>query len=237
LICGDLFWTGCRKCAFLKPVDIKAEEKCMGFLDNLFNKEARKIITNVVDSVVDNVTDTIKESMGTAQPSASCAPTNSTSANSSSAGSVTGGNTQAATQKASAASASGAQAAYKKRNASGREGLTGDDADCDWDVSVIRKRIEAVAAEDWSSYELRKNIPASEVGGGAKDQGFDYGLYLNGQPKLMIMLLDQYQHRNKCVQRSHQACKARGIGSFHLMFHLPNRKTYIAERMKECMPQ
>ena len=85
-------------------------------------------------------------------------------------------------------------------------------------------------------YFVLRDIPAAEVGGGEKDQGFDYGLYLDGQPKLMIMILDQYQHRNKCVQRSHKACKDRGIGSFHLLVHLPNRKTYIAERMKECMP-
>lgn len=27
-----------------------------------------------------------------------------------------------------------------------------------------------------------------------------------------------------------------GVGSFHLLMHLPNRKTYIAERFKAVMP-
>lgn len=196
----------------------------MGFLDNLLNKEARKIISSVVDSVVDNVTDSIKDNLGASGATGtSAAGTTATSASAS-----------AGVKHTAAASATKASAG--RRKASGLEGETGDDEDCCYDVSLIRSRIEKAAAEDWPSYELRKNIPAAEVGGGAKDQGFDYGLYLDGQPKLMIMILDQYQYRNKCVQRAHKACKDRGIGSFHLLEHLPNRKTYIAERMKECMP-
>ncbi|MBR1854166.1 MAG: hypothetical protein IJ794_13660 [Lachnospiraceae bacterium] len=209
----------------------------MGFLDNLLNKEARKILTSVVDSVVDNVTDSIKDSLG-----ASGASGSTSSASTASAGAVgstvSSGSTQSNASSGNARSAKQTKSSVSigRRNASGLEGDTGDDEYCHYDISVIRSRIEKVAAQDWPSYELRRDIPAAEVGGGEKDQGFDYGLYLNGQPKLMIMILDQYQHRNKCVQRSHKACKDRGIGSFHLLVHLPNRKTYIAERMKECMP-
>ena len=210
----------------------------MGFLDNLLNKEARKILTSVVDSVVDNVTDSIKDNLGasgTTNGTSSTKAAAGASASASRTGTAQAGSVKQAST-ASAASSAKKSSQWSKRRASGLEGSTGDDEDCGYEYSLIRSRVEKVAAEDWPSYELRKNIPASEVGGGEKDQGFDYGLYLDGQPKLMIMLLDQYQYRNKCVQRAHQACKARGIGSFHLLNHLPNRKTYIAERMKECMP-
>lgn len=206
----------------------------MGFLDNLLNKEARKIISSVVDSVVDNVTDSIKENLGasgTATGTSAAGTTSGSTSNSAARASASAGVKHTASAGTAKDSASAG-----RRKASGLEGETGDDEDCCYDVSLIRSRIEKAAAEDWPSYELRKNIPAAEVGGGTKDQGFDYGLYLDGQPKLMIMILDQYQYRNKCVQRAHKACKDRGIGSFHLLEHLPNRKTYIAERMKECMP-
>ena len=205
----------------------------MGFLDNLLKKEAQKIIS----SVVENVTDSVKENFGT-PGTANNSTAGKTVADSASVSTPVSGSYVASNGAAQSAAASAAKKATSsaRRKASGMEGETGDDEDCCYDDSLIRSRIEKVAAEDWPSYELRKNIPATEVGGGAKDQGFDYGLYLDGQPKLMIMVLDQYQYRNKCVQRSHKVCKDKGIGSFHLLQHLPNRKTYIAERMKECMP-
>lgn len=118
----------------------------------------------------------------------------------------------------------------------GRENETGDDADCCFDENVVRRRIEMIAAQDWPGYELRRNIPATEFGADEQAHGFDYGLYLNGQPKVMVMLLNQYQYRSSYVQRAHAACKNKGVGSFHLLMHLPNRKTYIAERIKAVMP-
>lgn len=123
------------------------------------------------------------------------------------------------------------------KNGKPRENETGDDAHCRSDVNTIRRRIEMVAAEDWPGYELRRDIPATELGAGEKDHGFDYGLYLDGQPKLMIMILNPSQYRNLSVDNAHMACKKRGVRSFHLLKHLPNRKTYIAERMKSLMPQ
>lgn len=174
----------------------------MGFLDNLFKKETRKIISGVVDSVVDNVKDSIRNDRGTTV-------TNNTAASA---------------------------PAYNK-NGKPRENETGDDENCYSDMNVIRRRIEMAAAEDWPSYELRRDIPATEFGAGENDHGFDYGLYLDGQPKLMIMILKPSQYRNQSVHNAHAACKSRGVGSFHLLNHLPNRKTYIAERMKAAMPQ
>ncbi len=116
------------------------------------------------------------------------------------------------------------------------ENDTGDDEDCCYDKDIVCRRIEMIAKEDWPGYELRRNIPAADLGADGKAHGFDYGLYLNGQPKVMIMILNQHQYRNQNVIRAHSACKEKGVGSFHLLLHLPNRKTYIAERIKAVMP-
>lgn len=180
----------------------------MGFLDNLFKKETRRIISGVVDSVVDNVMDNVKDAIRGKDPSseAKSSPNVSVKVN---------GRT------------------IIEKN---RENETGDDADCCFDENVVRRRIEMIAAEDWPGYELRRDIPATEFGADEQAHGFDYGLYLDGQPKVMVMLLSQYQYRSGSVQRAHAACRNRGIGSFHLLMHLPNRKTYIAERFKAVMP-
>lgn len=175
----------------------------MGFLDNLFKKETRKIISGVVDSMVDNVMDNVKDSLrGTRS------------------------------DKTESAFPSVQETAPR----AGREGTTGDDADCCYDKEIVRERIEKIAAEDWPGYELRRDISAEEFGADTGARSFEYGLYLDGQPKVMIMILNQYQHRNQSVQCAHKACKDRGIGSFHLLLHLPNRRTYIAERIKSVMP-
>lgn len=180
----------------------------MGFLDNLFKKETRKIISGVVDSVVDNMVDSVK-------------------------GAIQGNNASGTAESApEAASAMNSQPAVGRK----RENETGDDADCCFDENIVRRRIEMVAAEDWPGYELRRDIPATEFGADKKAHSFDYGLYLDGQPKVMIMLLEQYQYRSDYVQRAHSACRKCGAGSFHLLMHLPNRKTYIAERLRAVMP-
>ena len=180
----------------------------MGFLDNLLKKETRKIISGVVNSAVDNVVGNVKSAIRGDDPS--------TEAKSSPNVSV-------------------------KINdhtivAKNRENETGDDEDCCYNENVVRQRIEMIAAEDWPGYELRRDISATELGADERAHGFDYGLYLNGQPKVMIMLLDHYQYRSQYVQRAHAACKNQGVGSFNLLLHLPNRKTYIAKRVQAVMP-
>ncbi len=180
----------------------------MGFLDNLLKNKTRKIISNMVDSVVDNVIDSVKGAIQGNDAETETVPTPNVSVKN-------GG--QTVTQK-------------------DRENETGDDAHCEGCQSTVCRRIEMVAAENWPGFELRRNISAMELGAGKKAHSFDYGLYLNGQPKVMIMILKQHQYRSENVLQAHEACKRNGIGSFHLLMHLPNRKTYTAERVRAVMP-
>jgi len=179
----------------------------MGFLGDLLKRETRKMVSTVVDGVVDSVMYHVN-------------------------GAFNGNDSSAQAQAAPNVAMNVGGREVSKR----RENETGDDRDCLGDRNIVRQRIEMAAAEGWSGYELRRDIPAVEVRADQRAHGFDYGLYLNGQPKVMIMLLDHYQYRNQSVQRAHAACKSRGIGSFNLLMHLPNRKTYIAERIKAVMP-
>ena len=178
----------------------------MGFLDNLLKNKTRKIISNMVDSVVDNVVDSVK-------------------------GAIQGNDAEIKSTSTVSVKDNGQTVTAKNR-----ENETGDDAHCEGSKSTICRRIEMAAAENWPGYELRRNISAAELGADKKAHSFDYGLYLNGQPKVMIMILKQHQYRNENVLQAHKACKRNGVGSFHLLMHLPNRKTYIAERIKAVMP-
>ena len=102
------------------------------------------------------------------------------------------------------------------------------------DLKQICERIEKVAAEEWSGYELRKNIPASEMGADEKARGYDYGLYLDGVPKAMITILHKRHHGRRSDNRlAHEACQRQGVYCMNIFTHLPNRRSYISACLRD----
>lgn len=180
----------------------------MGFLDNLLKKETRKIISGVVDSVFDNVADNISESIRSGNSSESRGGVNT--------GTSKTGNSDSRCN----------------------EGAIGDDDDCCYNEKIVCSRIESVAAEDWGSLELRKNVSCSILNAEAGSIDYTYGLFRDGAPVAMINVLpgvDDY--RRKSVLLSAKACRENGVGYVHFMLKLPNRKTYIAQKLKEIIPE
>lgn len=112
--------------------------------------------------------------------------------------------------------------------------INADEEDCCYDKNLVCARIEDVAATEWAGYELRTNISAYEIGAedGARD--YTYGLYLDGMPKAMIIVLEEPAHyRKKDTRLAHEACQARGVFCMNLMLHLPNRRSYISEQLRK----
>lgn len=109
-----------------------------------------------------------------------------------------------------------------------------DEADCCYNKNVVCARIEDVAATEWADYELRRNIPASEMNAQEGARDYTYGLYLGGEPKAMIIVLEEPAHyRKKDTLLAHEACKAKGVFCMNLMLHLPNRRSYISEQLRK----
>lgn len=98
----------------------------------------------------------------------------------------------------------------------------------------LRKRLEQIFAEEWADYEVRKNVPASELNAQSGARAYSYGLYWCGQPKAMIMVLtgrNEYRKQDVCM--AYNACKMNGIPYMNFMSHLPNMPEYISQRLKE----
>ncbi len=109
--------------------------------------------------------------------------------------------------------------------------------DCRGRESVVRKRVQKIVAENWSDCELRENVSAGDIGAGFISWKYTYGVYRNGSPVAMINILrhaDDY--KNEIVLQSKQACKDMGIGYVHFLLRLPNRSSYILERLTEIIP-
>lgn len=112
-----------------------------------------------------------------------------------------------------------------------------DEEDCGYDEAVIRARVEKVFAEEWSGYEVRRDVWAYEMGAEEGSYDYSYGLYLDGQPKAMVMVLkysDDY--RRKGVKLAHKACEEKGVFCMNLLPHMPNRRSYISKRLKDNVP-
>ncbi len=108
-----------------------------------------------------------------------------------------------------------------------------DEESCYYEESVVRTRIEKVAAEEWPGYELRQNISSTEMGAEDGAMDYSYGLYLNGVPMAMILILDSGDYRLKKVRLAHQACRDKGVFCMNLMLQLPNRRSYISEMLRK----
>lgn len=172
----------------------------MGFLSNLFKKEAKKMFTDALNRAANEAIDTFGSTEEKCARSAETeTPATVTPANTTPAKAVTSNS---------------------------------DEEHCCGDYDTVCKRVEKVVATEWTGYELRKKIPAKELGAGFGARPYTYGLYLNGVPKAMILIMDgRSSYRRKDTVRSHEACKENNVFCMNLMLHLPNRYSYIADML------
>lgn len=190
----------------------------MGFLDNLLKKEARKFISNVVDNVVDTVTDSIDDAINPNSSKPTSAPSAQPSASSNSSVS------------SSFESSSYASSTSRRSNSGSRNPILRE--------SEVRKSIEEIVARDFPSLTIRKDVPASEMFAEAGARNYTYGLYLDGQPKAMIMLLDKDNHnlyRHSTIKKAQRACEDQRVPYMNFMLYMSNRPEYIAERFQETI--
>lgn len=100
--------------------------------------------------------------------------------------------------------------------------------------SKLRARLEQILADEWADYEIKKQVPPSELGEHSKAKAYSYGIYRYGQPRAMIMILtDRNQYRRKEVLLAKEACERNGIPYMNFMSHLPNTSEYISNHLKE----
>lgn len=97
---------------------------------------------------------------------------------------------------------------------------------------LLRQRLQDVFAQDFPDYEVRQNLDA----GVPKARKYSYGLYYNGIPRMMIMIIDDRNHANrKDVRLARDASASYGVPYLDFYTHLPNEVDYIRNRIRENM--
>lgn len=111
--------------------------------------------------------------------------------------------------------------------------VVSNEADCGGEAG-LRNRLEAVFAEEWGSYEVRRQVPADTFGAPEGAWAYSYGLYKEGQPKAMFMVLNNKNHyKRKGVLAARSACLENGVAYMNFMSYLPNHREYISERLRK----
>ncbi|MDO4303102.1 MAG: hypothetical protein Q4D94_04250 [Bacillota bacterium] len=123
------------------------------------------------------------------------------------------------------------------QKANAKSAVSSDEEDCCYSASVVGKRIKKIIAENFSDCELRENIASREIGADDLSWKYTYGVYRNGTAIAMINLLDNpNDYKRKNVLQSKAACREKEIGYVHFLLHLPNRSSYISEKLTEIIP-
>lgn len=181
----------------------------MGFLSNLLNREAKKVLGDVLDTVADGVSDVIR-SAGQTSIAGQTSVAGQTSAS---------GHTTVAQSSGSASRVHreiGKSIAYNE--------------------AALRSLLEKNFEELFPEYEVRKNVPASQLNAEAGAENYSYGLFRNGQPKAMIMILMQSNdYRLARIRKAQAACQTQGIPYMNFMYYLPNREDYVANRLRSTI--
>lgn len=132
---------------------------------------------------------------------------------------VTGGNSSSANTSTNKSSGT-------SLNTSGNASQLGEPA--------LRARLEQVISEEYSTYELRQNIPSSELSAGQGAVDYSYGIYKNGKPVAMInVITNRNDYRLKRFRMAKEAAVKMGVPHMNFFTHLPNEKSYISERLKK----
>lgn len=115
----------------------------------------------------------------------------------------------------------------ENRKATGAEECSGED--------LLGKRIEEIAARDWSDYELRKQVPSSEVNAPEGAEAFfEYGFYQGGVLVAVIKILnDNNAYCRKSVRLAQDACRGQNVRYMNFMSYMMNRPEYIAKRFAD----
>ncbi len=127
--------------------------------------------------------------------------------------------------------------AEKTKTAINQASSNSDEEDCHNNAAIVKQRIQKALTEEFGNCELREQISAEAIGAGYLVWKYTYGVYRDGYAIAMINILDNRNaYRKKAVLESKQACQDHGIGYVHFMLHLPNRSSYISQRLREIIP-
>lgn len=127
------------------------------------------------------------------------------------------------------------------RSAMQTTGASGDDeAPCKRSVPTVRRRIEKLLTENHPGYSFKKDVPISKYNlklpGNCAKHEIDYIITDNtGKETAAVLLLSPGMERTLWLEELYSALNRQDIKHVHFLMHLPNRGSYISEKLEEIL--
>ncbi len=101
--------------------------------------------------------------------------------------------------------------------------------------SEVMSRLEAIFASNYAAYEVRKNVSPTTIGATDEAKNYTYGLYLNGDAKVFIMVAEHNQDALRTYRLAKNAATNNGIAYINFLTQFPNTEEYIKKRLAESI--
>lgn len=103
-----------------------------------------------------------------------------------------------------------------------------------YDEQRCKRNIEQVISNEYVGYDLRRNVPSTEMYATDNAVDYTYGLYRNGFPVLFINVIENRNDYSLLrYRRAKEAAVANGVPHLNFFSHLPNEISYISNRLRE----
>jgi len=101
-------------------------------------------------------------------------------------------------------------------------------------VAGLRANLESVFSNEYADYEIKQNIPSTEMGAEYGAVDYSYGLYRDGCPVAFINVIEnRNDYSKKCFRMAKQAAENNRVPHMNFFAHLPNEISYISERLRK----
>jgi hypothetical protein len=89
----------------------------------------------------------------------------------------------------------------------------------------------ATLAEHFGDYEIREQVPVSELGG--EGRPYSFLMSKDGAARAAIMLSEHNRCNNRAFAGARAACEAAGVSFINFFLHMNNKPDYVVGRIKD----
>ncbi|MBR4677284.1 MAG: hypothetical protein IKO99_04710 [Bacteroidales bacterium] len=103
------------------------------------------------------------------------------------------------------------------------------------DTRYVGDKIKEVLKENFSQYDVAENVSPVTFGGSGKFLNYTFGIYSNGEPKLLIMIVNRNTCRYRTYRWSKEVAEKNSVPLINFIEHFPNEVPYIRERLSQYL--
>ena len=123
----------------------------------------------------------------------------------------------------------------KSSNAASEEKTQSKAERDDFADKEVDEKLREILRTEFGQYEVKEQVSPTTIGGEGKFLPYDFAVYENGQPKLLIMVV----YNNTCASREYRWSKEQaenaGVTLINFVYAFENKKDYMIDRLHQYL--